>query len=319
LKNLSEVERRFKINVFCKKPQAAVAYLLRCADSSADEISSFIKSHNVSREAYESCPKNHRHHRTVSLAFGQDLSRRGCHREAGTIFRRAKLLEEALEEFKKCMHWREIINLMNELKVEEKVKLRMIGCMARALAGDRSTVKDAAILYEHYANDFEMAVNVLARNYFLEEAIHVATRHNQREMIGTVDNTTVFDLMLLIGFAAFEVLPMLHRQKTHFGEKLIELFDTYDQYRTRLAQVRQIKVDKFNRPYDDDDRDDLFSDAGSTITKSSRSSRRVTFVFVVQALHSVVAGLAVRQLRREIVEKKKRRNRIYVRVGCTKT
>jgi elongator complex protein 1 len=255
LKNLSEVERRFKINVFCKKPQAAVAYLLRCADSSADEISSFIKSHNVSREAYESCPKNHRHHRTVSLAFGQDLSRRGCHREAGTIFRRAKLLEEALEEFKKCMHWREIINLMNELKVEEKVKLRMIGCMARALAGDRSTVKDAAILYEHYANDFEMAVNVLARNYFLEEAIHVATRHNQREII------------------AFEVLPMLHRQKTHFGEKLIELFDTYDQYRTRLAQVRQIKVDKFNRTYDDDDRDDLFSDAGSTITKSSRSSR----------------------------------------------
>jgi hypothetical protein len=199
------------------------------------------------------------------------------------------------------MHWREIINLMNELKVEEKVKLRLIGCMARALAGDRSTVKDAAILYEHYANDFEMAVNVLARNYFLEEAIHVATRHNQREII------------------AFEVLPMLHRQKTHFGEKLIELFDTYDQYRTRLAQVRQIKVDKFNRTYDDDDRDDLFSDAGSTITKSSRSSRRVTFVFVVHALHSVVAGLAVRQLRREIVEKKKRKNRICVRVGCTKT
>lgn len=73
---------------------------------------------------------------------------------------------------------------------------------------------------------------------------------------------------------------MVKKQKDYIKEKLEMLEESFEKHRKRLAEVRREKVQRINNPcYEDEDRNDLFSDVGSIITKSSRSSRLVEFLF----------------------------------------
>ncbi|KAJ3653039.1 hypothetical protein Zmor_018957 [Zophobas morio] len=254
LRNLREVERRFQINVFAKNPRSAVNYLLRCPDIESEVVSNYIKNNNVSLEAYETCPRNNRQFEVVSRAFAEDMSRRGFHQEAGLVLKRAGLLKEALDEFMLCLNWREVVNVLGELKVNEVERVRVISELAWRLT--QGHVQDAAMLYEFYVGSYEMAIKVLLEAELFKEAVHVAKKHNRRDIIVS------------------EVVPLVQKQKIYLEEKLKDLSALYDKYRLRLVEVRRNKLNKFSNFGDEcDDRDDLFSDAGSTITKTSRSSR----------------------------------------------
>ncbi|XP_044260118.1 elongator complex protein 1 [Tribolium madens] len=254
LNGLTEVEKRYEINLFAKKPKTTIIYLLRCPKTTPSDILTFIKTHNVSREAFETCPPQNRFYQIVTRAFASDLSSKGCHNEAGVILKRAGLLEEALTEFQLSLNWPQVLNILQHLGVDKVEKMTIVSDLATRLVS--SNVRQAAILFEFYANNYEMAVKVLIEGCFFEEAIHIATKHNRGDIIVS------------------DVIPMLIKHKIYLEEKLQILNDSYKKYKQRLAQVRQLKFNKFNNDLEDcDDRDDLFSDAGSTISKSSRSSR----------------------------------------------
>ncbi|EFA05580.2 elongator complex protein 1 [Tribolium castaneum] len=254
LSGLNEVEMRYEINLFAKKPKTAIIYLLRCPKAQTSDVLAFIKTHNVSRQAFENCPPKNRFYQSVSHAFAGDLSAKGCHTEAGVVLKRAGLPEEALAEFQLGLNWRQVLNLLEELNVDKVEKIKIVNDLATRLV--QSNVRQAAILFEFYADNYEMAVKVLIEGFFFEEAIHIAMKHKRGDIIVS------------------DVIPMLMKHKIYLEEKLQNLNESYNKYKQRLAQVRQQKFSRFNNDLDDcDERDDLFSDAGSTISKSSRSSR----------------------------------------------
>ena len=113
---------------------------------------------------------------------------------------------------------------------------------------------------------------------------------------------------------------MVQKQKIYLEEKLKDLSALYDKYRLRLVEVRRNKLNKFSNFGDEcDDRDDLFSDAGSTITKTSRSSRYLDST-VVEAIvvKFALLGHVLPQRLHVIVEKKKRRSKIFGKVESMK-
>lgn len=183
LKDLTEVEKRYEINLFAKKFKTAIAYLLRFKND-PNEILTFIQTYNVSREAYENCPRTNQHYQTISEAFARDLSIKGCHHESGVILKRAGLLEKALDEFKLGLCWKEVLDLLEELKVEQVEKVRIVDELGKRLM--QHNIKDAAILFENYGNNYEMAVKILVEGCFFDEAIHIARKYNRGDIIGNV-------------------------------------------------------------------------------------------------------------------------------------
>lgn len=180
LKNMTEIQKRYEINVFAKNPKVAITYLLR---SDVNDVTNFIRTNQVSLEAYKSVKKQSRFFETVSELFAETLSQKGCHYEAGVVLKRANLLTKALTEFKLGLRWREVLDLVEEIGNFTSVeKLNIINELAGRLL-DKHLIREAAILYEFYGNNYELAVKVLIDNCLFEEGVHLARKYGRKDIL----------------------------------------------------------------------------------------------------------------------------------------
>lgn len=185
LKNMSEVERRYNINMFAKKYKIAICYLLRRPNVSSNEVEEFITNHRVSREAYERCEGRSVHFQTVSRQFALDLSKKGLHHQAAIVLQKGNLLRDALQEFKLALKWQDVLNVLKILKLDELERLKLLDEVAKALVR-HNCFKDAAFLYEVHMNHYELAIKILIENFLFEEALHLAVRNSRRDIVGNV-------------------------------------------------------------------------------------------------------------------------------------
>lgn len=263
LDGLSEVRRRFKINVRLNRPDLAVKYLLRDDGVSDEEIIEFVRCYSVSRIAYDHVKSDTILFREISILYAKSLSEKKAHQEAAVILSRAELWEDAYRESLKCSDRLRALSAVEKLEKEPLERHRLIEELVEVLTRERR-YKEAADICENYLGNYEKAVKVLITGYCFKEAIFLAEKHKRRDIL------------------IHDILPSIEEHRQNCKKKVLEIRKTFHDYRMRLAKVRRTKVEKLSSnttlfPDDNIEKDaDLFSDAGtrSTQTSTSRSSTR---------------------------------------------
>lgn len=182
LSELSEAQRRFKINMHLKKPKVAVLYLIRDDGVSSEEVLQFVKTHDVVEIAYNHLPKDSVLFRDVSRLLGEKLARKLLHTEAGVIFENATLWLQAYTEYKYALEWQRAITCLNKTDLPEMEKYRMTQEIAEELTKNRKA-REAARVYEEYLKNYEAAINVLIDGYIFQEALFLAEKYKRSDVI----------------------------------------------------------------------------------------------------------------------------------------
>lgn len=183
LSPLAEVDRRFKINVFLKKPEVAIKYLLRTPEVDPDFALNFIKTHNVAEIAFRNLQKGSALFKEVSQILGDKLSSKSKHDEAALIYARAELLNDAFREYKLACNWQKAIASVWKLEISDGDRYRLIAEVAEELA-KKGDYLNASRVYEEYLQNFEKAIQLLTKMYYFKEAIFLAEKHNRPDFVG---------------------------------------------------------------------------------------------------------------------------------------
>lgn len=183
LDRCSEVQRRFEINVYSNRLAIAVEYLLRNPEVDGVVLLDFIKRNKVCRNAYDFVTKDSVLCKDISKLYGEELSSKSAHAEAGVVYSRGEMWPEAFLEFKRACDWQRAINALNKFQTNVLERHRMINELADNLVKVKR-VQEASRIFEEYLKNYEMAIRVLTEGFYFKDAVLLAEKYNRADIIG---------------------------------------------------------------------------------------------------------------------------------------
>lgn len=184
LDECNQVVRRFKINVYLKKFDLAVQYLIRDKNIDTDTLLKYIEAHRqVLPIVYGYYNRKSAMFKQISKLYGDYLSERKCYSEAATVYSRAELWLETLEQYKLANDWLAAITIL-DAKLTDIVKDRLgviVEICADLISAKR--YKEAATIQEQFLNNYEEAIKTLLYGYHFRDAIHLTIKHKRQDII----------------------------------------------------------------------------------------------------------------------------------------
>lgn len=182
--SLSEIKRRYTINVHLNRPEIAIRYLLKDKEADPSDVFEFLKRHpNVNNVAYNSVEKSSVFFKELSKLYGNELSEMKAHAEAAIVYRHAELWEEACEQYKLALNWQSAITMLDHFDSGPLQRHKIIVDIADILAKEKQ-YNNAAYIYQEYLNDYESAVKVLVDGFCFKDALFTAERHKREDIVG---------------------------------------------------------------------------------------------------------------------------------------
>uniref|UniRef100_A0A6P7GHW4 Elongator complex protein 1 n=1 Tax=Diabrotica virgifera virgifera TaxID=50390 RepID=A0A6P7GHW4_DIAVI len=250
-RNMSVLERKFKMSIRGRNLGAAIRYLLRWETAEEDFIQDFIIKNHLEDKAYFSIDMSNRHFVLVSRLYAKTLSILKKYGEAGILLKKAKLYKEALLEYKKGLDWREVIALCSKLQYGPEEKVEVIEELIYDLIKEKR-IDDAVILLESHNNNYKGAIGVLVQHNVFRRAICLAETYREHNLIEN------------------EIIPKLLEYMVFLMEKIDNHRKQFETYSNRLDVVRAERISKLHMAslgvYDD--QDDLYSDTSSHVASS---------------------------------------------------
>lgn len=116
-----EEERRFTIDNSLKRYESAVRHLCRCRPVRTDQIVNYMKLHRVYAAVVEelvTCPDDGTVAlQTAACLLADTMMSRENHEEAGYLYQRVGLYQQALDSFKLCGLWSNCLALASRLEM----------------------------------------------------------------------------------------------------------------------------------------------------------------------------------------------------------
>lgn len=180
----TQVQRRYNINVYLKKPELAVQYLIRDASAHADALLQYIERHRqVLPTVYSYYSRESPMFQQISKLYGDWLSERKKYTEAAAVYSRAELWMETFAQYKLANDWLAAITILNT-RLLDVVKDRhgIITAIGDDLIRIRK-YKEAATIQEQYLNNYEDAIKTLLCGYHFRDAIFLTVKHKRHDII----------------------------------------------------------------------------------------------------------------------------------------
>ncbi|OWF47940.1 putative elongator complex protein 1 [Mizuhopecten yessoensis] len=262
LNKLRKLEGHFQlytIDEHLKRYSNALGHISKCGPEHFETCKTLIQKHKLYTEALQLFPVSSEEYKSIAKLYGDYLSDKRRHLEAGIIYLNAEEWERALQDFQVCLQWRQVFCMTARLKYSCDTEADI----ARKLAEQMKMKKqylDAAHVLEQYAKDTEEAIVCLIDGCLWEEALRMMYKYGRTDFIET-------HLM--------EALTENYNQQM---ETLENCKSEFDKYKKRLAVVREEK-EKARLEFLESGGAgnfadaDLFSDTSSATGESIQSSR----------------------------------------------
>ncbi|CAL1531752.1 unnamed protein product [Lymnaea stagnalis] len=268
LRSLEDNFRYYTIDKHLEKYSHALEHIAKCGDEHFKELVTLVSEHKLHSKALSLFKPATSQFKHLATLYGNYLITKNRHDEAGIMFLKAEEWELALEAFRSARNWRQVFCMAARLDYS----CNRISELAVKVAGELKSAqmyKDAATVYEEYAQDIEEAIVALIQGSQWEESLRLMHRYKRLDLIET-------HLKEAIEESWETIMDVLTSQRSQF-----------DEYRKRLGVVRAEK-EKAKNELDDgaewnEAGADLFSDTtsmtGATVTSlaSSNSSRSTIF------------------------------------------
>ncbi|KAF2296019.1 hypothetical protein GH714_035698 [Hevea brasiliensis] len=228
----------------------------------------------------------------VLEAWGDHLSDKKCFEDAATTYLCCSSLEKALKAYRACGHWSGVLTVAGLLKLEKDAVMQLAHELCEELQALGKPGEAAKIALE-YCGDVNGGISLLISARDWEEALRVAFKYMQEDLISDVNNASLEGANALIG---------------EYEEGL----EKVGKYLTRYLAVRQrrlllaAKLQLEDRPVNDLE-DDTASEASSNFSGMSAYTTGTTRVGSAASVSSSVTSKA-RDSRRQ-------RNRGKIRPG----
>ncbi|XP_064414336.1 elongator complex protein 1 isoform X2 [Latimeria chalumnae] len=259
LKKMETNYQRYTIDKHLKRYKAALRHLSKCGPECFAELLNLVKDQRLYNEALQLYPANSQECKEISRAYGEYLSQKQCHEQAGLIFARCGEHGKALDAFVGSSSWQQALCMAVQLQYTED-KLASLARTMSGKLGDQRRYSEAAVLLEQYAQDYEEAITLLLEGGAWEDALRLIYKYNRLDILETNLKPALLE-------AQNNHMLFLESQKT-----------TFLRHKTRLAVVRELKEKVQQELLDEEAPDgpeaDLFSEASSVVTGSAVSSTK---------------------------------------------
>ncbi|KAF7287464.1 hypothetical protein GWI33_001430 [Rhynchophorus ferrugineus] len=244
IKDLEPLELRFKMCELGNNFASATKYLIRCSKYDKDFISNFITKHITQHVAYESISPKHINFKLISELFATFLSLRSRHNEAGLVLERAGLLQEAVTHFQRALNWQRVLSLFEKLKSPHDFRKTVLLSIAENLK-QQNRLEEAVVLYEHYCDEKQKAIELLTFDHKFQQALHMARKYSYNDLEENL------------------VIPAIIQYRADLLDKITENETKFIEYSSRHLEGETTTTN-----------DDLYSEYGSIISRdtSLRSS-----------------------------------------------
>ncbi|XP_053559202.1 elongator complex protein 1 [Bombina bombina] len=258
LKQMETNYQRYTIDKHLKRYKKALGHLSKCGPEHFTEFLNLVKDQCLYTEALALYSKDTKEYMTINEAYGEYLSSKNQHEQAGLIFARCSNFSKALEAFVVSGSWQLVLCMASQLQYSEDKMAALARSVAAKLVEQRK-YSEAAVLLEQYAEDYEEAILFLLEGALWEEALRLVHKYKRLDILETNLKPALLD-------AQKNHMVFLDSQKT-----------TFTRHRQRLAVVRELK-EKARQGLIDEDapegpESDLFSETSSIMTASDTSGK----------------------------------------------
>nr|XP_003463826.1 elongator complex protein 1 [Cavia porcellus]XP_013001319.1 elongator complex protein 1 [Cavia porcellus] len=258
LKKMETNYQRFTIDKHLKRYEKAISHLSKCGPEYFPECLNLIKDKSLYKEALKLYPSNSQQYKAICLAYGEHLTQEHQHETAGLVFARCGAYKEALSAFLACGSWQQALCMATQLHLPKNQLIELSRTLAGKLAEQRKH-REAAIVLEQYAQDYEEAVLLLLEGAAWEEALRLVYKYNRLDIIETNIKPSILE-------AQKNYMAFLDSQTT-----------TFSRHKKRLLVVRELKEQAQPVNLDDEvphgQESDLFSETSSIVNGSEMSGR----------------------------------------------
>lgn len=258
LRHLQGHYQSFTIDKYLKRYKKALNHISKCGAEFFSECISLVKEHKLFTEALELYSPVSQHYKQIASLYGEYLSEKCKHEEAGIMFVKAESWEQALSCFKACKNWRQIFCMTARLKYSPDKEMDIAKKLTDQLKEARRH-QEAAIVLEQYVLDIEESIVCLIEGCLWEEALRMMYKHNRTDFIET------------------NLKSALIETYEHQIDTMKNLHNDFEKYTNRLDVVRKQKEKErleFLESGGDLGADaDLYSDTSSATGESIQSSR----------------------------------------------
>ncbi|KAK2177216.1 hypothetical protein NP493_613g03011 [Ridgeia piscesae] len=192
LRQMEENYRRYSIDLHLKNYSGALYHISQCGQDHFSECLNLVTQHALYAEALPLFDVASEQYKKIAFAYGQHLSSRGHHEEAGIIYVRSSSHQMALDEFVKCSNWRQAMCMAAELKFSTLQLTDLSRTLAGRLQETRRHV-EAATLLSDYADDVEEAIVTLIEGSEWDEALRLMYKFGRTDFIETNLKPTLTD------------------------------------------------------------------------------------------------------------------------------
>ncbi|XP_069867301.1 elongator complex protein 1 isoform X1 [Dipodomys merriami] len=258
LKKMETNYQRFTIDKYLKRYERAIGHLSKCGPEYFSECLNLIKDKNLYKEALKLYPPNSQQYKAISIAYGEHLIQENLHEPAGLVFARCGAHEEALSAFLTCGSWQQALCMAVQLHFSKD----QLAGLGRTLAGklvEQRKLREAAVVLEQYAQDYEEAVLLLLEGVAWEEALRLVYKYNRLDIIET------------------NIKPSILEAQKNYMLFLDSQTSAFTRHKKRLLVVRELKEQAQQGNVDDDvhhgQESDLFSETSSVVSGSEMSGK----------------------------------------------
>jgi len=260
-----EYFRRFTIDNSLKRYAPALRHLCLCRPVKTEQIIRYMKLHRIFTPAIDelcSTPILEEAKQALQMAAtlqAETLKSRDSCEEAGYLYQRVELYDEALTCFQKCGLSQQCLALASILQFSELETRELVSKLVGNLRAAKR-YNEAASLCEHHLKDYQQSGQCLIENLCFSEAWALTNKYQMKEWAETTLQTELEE-----AFKSVEI-------------KLEHVESECCRYTQRLAVVRNNLLYKLEHPQEDMDHGDLYSETGSSIYTHSTGTSGKTFM-----------------------------------------
>ncbi|KAF7989904.1 hypothetical protein HCN44_008578 [Aphidius gifuensis] len=265
LNSLSELDdnsRKFQIDKDLKRWESCLIHISKCPER-FNECIEIICTHNLYLQALKIFNINTNEYMKISNLAGEYYMKNKKYREAGMMFQRSKNYKNALDAYKLCGSWQDVISVSTDMNLSNVEMNELYQELVDIMTNDKR-YRDAADICYVYLKQSEETVALLCEGKEWRDALRISKFHKRPDLIET------------------HVKPGVIEHAEFIKSRLINYKNDFLKYQSRLDVVRKLKAirDSQNNFLNDDencgDMSDLLSVTsfgGSTTSKASKSSR----------------------------------------------
>lgn len=255
LKKLESHYQKYTIDKYLKRYERALTNIIQCdGEDVFNECLSFIKVHNLYKEALKLIPQGTPKYEIVCASYGEELLKNNMYEEAGLIFFSAGLYKSAFEAYKKSKNWIEVFICARELEFTTNQLSHLYEEAALDYSESKNFMK-AASIYLNYLKNAEECIKMLTNGKFYAEAYQICYVHNRKDLIGQLITPTI------LNNANAAIL------------EIINLQSDIEKQKNRLQVVRKKKLEESENKIIYDMESDAYSEASTVVTHSQVTSR----------------------------------------------